>query len=96
MIEPKDPGALPHRLRTTDEDSDSTGAEQQEALLEVSQMNKISSKIQVAFRWPDQLEPYGESDGPSTFALQSRRGWLRQRKLQEMDVDSLLEITDVQ
>ena len=44
-IEPKSPGALPHRLRATDEDSNSTGAEQREVLLEAGQMNKISSKI---------------------------------------------------
>ncbi|KAH4103136.1 hypothetical protein HBI70_026800 [Parastagonospora nodorum] len=94
-IESKDPSARPRRLQQTDETSDGAGTEALGKLLESSEINKIGSNTPVTFRWPDSLETDGDISGSSTFALQSRKSWLRQRKPQEMDVDSLLETTDV-
>jgi hypothetical protein len=80
-IESKDPSALPHRIRQTNEYTNGTDTAEQEILLEASGMSKISAKTPVTFRWPQSSKLDNESDDSSTIVLTNRKDWFRQRKL---------------
>jgi hypothetical protein len=62
-------------------------------LLEASKMQSISKNIAVTFRWPNKNGIDSNAD-TSVTALQKEKGWLRQRRPREVEVDSLLQSDD--
>jgi hypothetical protein len=64
--------------------------EQDDRLLEASKMHSISKSIAVTFRWPNKND-IDNSVNTSVTGLQKEKGWLRQRRPREVEVDSLLQ-----
>jgi hypothetical protein len=90
----KGSNAMP--LHCDESDAVSTGTEEQDKLLETSEMNRISRETQVTFRWPDHggMDNVGNGNA-SAFALKDGKNWMRQRKPRDTDADLLLETSEV-
>jgi hypothetical protein len=93
-IESHERRSLPHQPRNEDVNNDQLRTEEQDHLLEATEMNAISEKTLVTFRWPDHAQR-DESDCGASFPLQQEKSWLKRRSPREKGADSsLLEMTN--
>jgi hypothetical protein len=73
------------------------GGKEDDRLLEVHEMSAVSRRTPVIIRWPDNKSS-GDSDNRavvSSFALQRERASLQSHIPRDLEVDSLLEITNI-
>ncbi|KAI6080721.1 hypothetical protein F4821DRAFT_250938 [Hypoxylon rubiginosum] len=91
-LEPKNLPPLTHHLDRDDLIKDGTCLEEQEMLLEATEMGKVADRTPVKFRWPHNADQGSlNKTGPVTLTSQEDKWWTRRRKTRQFDTDSLLD-----